>query len=253
MLVADPRNSARQFSKFGYVTEIFSSETGKVVSTVYESPLQEAVPTHTDGVVTGPRYVKFHPSLPSTLVYASAADGGDPLATVDGPRDELYFLAAPFDTRQATCVLQMDLRFRRALFVDNGDVIVTEQRWSDRLLREWRVTREGLKQQIGERSSEDRYADPGTPLLNANGMASCDSSNNTIMLSGLGASDFGDRPFLDSMSLSEGSSTRLWRSPPGPAELATKGESVADGDVGVFEQPIAVLTRNRLLVPPPTQ
>jgi dipeptidyl aminopeptidase/acylaminoacyl peptidase len=243
-----PFSYQEQFSKFGYFTEIFSAETGDVVSTVYESPLQEAVPTHTDGVVTGPRYIQFHSSLPSTLVYASAADGGDPLAEIDGPRDELYFLAAPFEMSQAKCVLQMDLRFRRALFVDNGDVMVTEQRWSDRLLRQWRVTPEGSTQQISQRSSEDRYADPGTPLLDANGMASCDSSTNTIMLSGLGASDFGDRPFLDSMSLAEGSSTRLWRSPAGPAELAATGEPVADDAVGVFEQPIAMLTGNRLLI-----
>jgi dipeptidyl aminopeptidase/acylaminoacyl peptidase len=181
-------------------------------------------------------------------VYASAADGGDPLAEVDGPRDELFFLAAPFDISQAKCVLKMNLRFRRVLFVENGDIMVTEQRWSDRLLRQWRVTREGLTQQVSERSSEDRYADPGMPLVNANGMASCGSDSNTIMLSGLGASDFGDRPFLDSMSLSEGSSTRLWRSPPGPAELAVLGEPVTDGDIGVFEEPIAMLSGQRLLI-----
>ena len=218
-----------------------------MVSTVYESPLQEAVPTHTDGVVTGPRNIQFHSGLPSTLVFALAADGGDPLAEVDGPRDELYFLPAPFDIKQAKCVLQMHLRFRRVLFVDNGDVMVTEQRWSDRLLRQWRVTREGLAHQISERSSEDRYADPGMPLVNANGMASCDSDSNTIMLSGLGASDFGDRPFLDSMSLSAGVSTRLWRSPPGPAELVASGQPVAD-HIGVFEQPIAMLSGHRLLI-----
>eukprot|EP01043_Picozoa_sp_COSAG02_P050694 COSAG02_NODE_5242_length_4511_cov_8.198549_4_plen_272_part_00 len=180
-------------------------------------------------------------------MYAFATDGGDPLAEVDGPRDELYFLPAPFDINKAKCVLQMDLRFRRVLFVDNGDVMVTEQRWSDRLLRQWRVTREGLAQRISERSSEDRYADPGMPLVNANGMASCDGNSNTIMLSGLGASDFGDRPFLDSMSLDEGGSTRLWRSPPGPAELAALGQPVAD-HIGVFEQPIAMLSGHRLLI-----
>lgn len=206
------------------------------------------MPTHTDGVVTGPRNIQFHSSLPSTLVYASATDGGDPLVDVDGPRDELYFLSAPFAIDQAKCVLQMDLRFRRALFVDNGDVMVTEQRWSDRLLRQWRVTPEGSTQQISERSSEDRYADPGTPLLNANAMVSCDSTTNTIMLSGLGASDYGDRPFLDSMSLREGISTRLWRSPPGPAELAATGEPAAEDCIGVFEQPIAMLTGKRLLI-----
>ena len=189
------------------------------------------MPTHTDGCVTGPRQIRFHPSLPATLVFASAADGGDPLASVDGPRDELFFLEAPFNMAGATLKLEMDLRYRTMTFVENGDVIATEQRWSDRLLRQWRVPQEGQPQLLSERSSENRYADPGSPLLDAKGMAAC-SDGATILLSGLGASDFGDRPFLDTMNLDDGSTTRLWRSPAGPDET---GDSSVPG---VFESPV---------------
>ena len=236
-----PFSYTQQFSKFGYVTMVFDADTGKLASEVYASPLQEAVPTHTDGCVTGPRQIRFHPSLPATLVYASAADAGDPLASMDGPRDELYFLEAPFNMANATLKLKMDLRYSSMTFVENGDVIATEQRWSDRLLREWRVAQDGEPQLLSERSSENRYANPGTPLLNGKGMAAC-SDGATVLLSGLGASDFGDRPFLDTMNLDDGSTTRLWRSPAGPDET---GDSSAPG---VFESPVAMLTDNRVLI-----
>ena len=139
-----PFSYSEQFSKFAYTTEVFSAETGELCSSVFSSPLQESVPTHTDGVVTGPRSMKWVPFLDATLIFAAAADGGDPEADVgpDGVRDELFLLEEPFDLQSARLALQMSLRYRRLVFVPPGDegsgaaAIVSESRWSDRKLKE---------------------------------------------------------------------------------------------------------------------
>jgi hypothetical protein len=73
-------------------------------------------------------------------------------------------------------------------------------------------------QLLGEHSTEDRYGDPGTPLLvdGAGGRlatVATPSGGRAILLRGLGASEFGDRPFLDALELGGGGSadTGGWR------------------------------------------
>jgi dipeptidyl aminopeptidase/acylaminoacyl peptidase len=66
-----------------------------------------------------------------------------------------------------------------------------------------------------DRSTEDRYNDPGTPITERNQYgrsALLTSTAGDIYLSGAGASAEGDRPFLDRLNLASKTSERLWRS-----------------------------------------
>src|SRR5262249_23527367 len=68
---------------------------------------------------------------------------------------------------------------------------------------------------LWDRSSEDRYSDPGAPLLTrtAGGQqVLLLTSKGQLLLTGSGASTEGDRPFFDRLDLATGKSERVWRS-----------------------------------------
>ena len=67
---------------------------------------------------------------------------------------------------------------------------------------------------LWDRSSEEKYANPGTPVWRRlpNGMRVVRLDADSIYLSGLGASPDGDRPFLDKLDLTTQKSERLFRS-----------------------------------------
>jgi dipeptidyl aminopeptidase/acylaminoacyl peptidase len=67
---------------------------------------------------------------------------------------------------------------------------------------------------IWERSIRDRYQDPGSPLMHtvANGKRVMDQQGSSIFLSGPGASQKGEFPFLDRFDLATGKSERIFQS-----------------------------------------
>src|SRR5690606_2987703 len=70
---------------------------------------------------------------------------------------------------------------------------------------------------VWDRSSQDRYGDPGRPVTTTNdaGRSVVDvevvEGEQWIYLDGNGASSEGDRPFLDRMNLETLETQRLWR------------------------------------------
>ena len=73
-----------------------------------------------------------------------------------------------------------------------------------------------VKKLLFDRSTEDRYGDPGLPIMEANEYGRLSlllaDDNESLYLSGRGASPEGDRPFLDKLTLSNLSTQRLWQS-----------------------------------------
>ncbi|HEU5218308.1 MAG TPA: hypothetical protein VFU23_06600, partial [Gemmatimonadales bacterium] len=135
---------------------------GHVVKTLTDRPLQENIPRSADAVTAGPRSVTWRTDLPATLVWAEAQDGGNP-STPGKNRDRLYLLDAPFAGNPVALV---DLEFRsRGVVWGRGDLAVVSEGWSrTRRARSWIVnpSRPGAAGRLlFDRSSEDRYADPG--------------------------------------------------------------------------------------------
>src|SRR5690606_8888714 len=85
-------------------------------------------------------------------------------------------------------------------------------------LREWRLAPGASTAPVllREGSYEDRYADPGTPLMQMDdrGFARLltTGDGDTIYRIGAGASAEGDRPFLDRQDLAAGTTQRLFQS-----------------------------------------
>lgn len=204
-------------SRFPRSIRVLDARTGAPVHTVARLPLVEGLPTGNDAVATGVRQVQWRSDAPATLVWAEAQDGGDPSREV-AVRDSVFMQPAPFD---AAPVKLADLAMRLSSITwGRGDLAVLDEFWwKNRQLRTWRLFPDQPGQApklMSERSYEDRYADPGSPVTFVDDagrsrlLTSADGGS--LFLVGAGASPEGDRPFVDRYELSSGRSERLFHS-----------------------------------------
>jgi dipeptidyl aminopeptidase/acylaminoacyl peptidase len=179
---------------------------GKVLRTIADLPLQEEIPIAFDSVATGPRSLDWRNDAPATLYWAEALDGGDP-GREAAQRDKVLTLAAPFTGEPAT-LATLAWRYGGIVWGNDDLALMEESWWKTRRTRTW-ILRLGdgdkAPELLFDRSSEDRYADPGFPLMvpNAWGRQVLQTADGgkTLFLSGDGASAEGDRPFLDALDV----------------------------------------------------
>jgi dipeptidyl aminopeptidase/acylaminoacyl peptidase len=202
--------------RFPRTVEVWTVK-GKSVRTLADLPLADQVPLSFDAVPTGPRRFGWRADSAATLYWVEAQDGGDPRA--DAPiRDRLFALAAPFAGAPVS-LASLQMRFRSVEWGDDKLALLSEGRWKDRRIRTWRFSPsspEAKPQLIVERSSEDRYRDPGRaamrPTPRGTSVLQTASQDQALFLIGPGASPEGDRPFVDRLDLRSLAATRLWQS-----------------------------------------
>ncbi|MGY0505251.1 prolyl oligopeptidase family serine peptidase [Luteimonas sp. e5] len=214
--IITPYSYSVPYRMFPRVIEVRDLQ-GRVRHTVASLPLVEGLPTGNDAVPEGVRNVAWRHDAPATLVWAEAADGGDPARAAE-VRDIVYMQAAPFRA-QPQVLARLGSRFR-GIHWGRGDLaILNEFWWRDRHQKQWLIqpdAPQAAPRLMHEGSVQDRYNDPGTPVMvadaagNARLLTSADGGS--IYRIGAGASDEGDRPFLDRQSLQSLQATRLFRS-----------------------------------------
>jgi dipeptidyl aminopeptidase/acylaminoacyl peptidase len=232
------------WQRFPRRTEVWDLN-GTVVKVLFDAGLQEKISRSADGVVEGPRAVFWRGDTPATLGWVEAQDGGNP-ATPAKVRDRILLLAPPFAGKPVTLV---DLEFRSRGVVWGRGLAMVNERWQkSRQSRTWIVDPETparAPRMLFQRSSEDRYADPGD-FLTQNGpggpLLLTSKDGRFAFLSGAGASPEGDRPFLDRLELATGKTLRLWRS---EAPYYEAVSALIDPDAGRF------LTQRESLHEPP--
>lgn len=209
--IEEPFSYAVPVSRFAYTTEVWDA-SGKKQYQVVQQPVADNLPIAFDAVVSGRRSVGWRPDQPATLYWAEAADGGDP-AKVAVVRDQLFQLAAPFSAAPEK-LLDLSFRFANLMAAADGSLLVWERWWQDRNEKVWYLDPAQQVRIFWERSSEDRYNDPGMPLMTtaANGQRLLRIDNGTIYLTGIGASPEGNRPFIAQRHLASDETHRLWRS-----------------------------------------
>jgi dipeptidyl aminopeptidase/acylaminoacyl peptidase len=96
---------------------------------------------------------------------------------------------------------------------------VSETWWGTRWTRTWAIDPSKpttTPRKLVDRSSQDRYGDPGRFVTVSDGRGGetilLSADGRSAYLSGEGASESGDRPFLDRIDLASGQTERLWRS-----------------------------------------
>ena len=226
-----PYSYAVPHFRFARTTSVWNTR-GEALYEVVDQALADNLPISFDAVVPERRSINWRNDADATLVWAKAADEGDPRNESEY-RDHVYQLSAPF-TDEPARLLSLQSRFSRLAAADQENAIVYERWWSSREERAWHVDPSGQRdtQLMWERSWQDRYNDPGSPMMTRDdrGRPVVYLEDGKILLSGAGASDEGDRPFIDRHELASGESERLWRS-----------------ESPYFERPLSILNADQLV------
>ena len=200
------------YSSFPHRVEIWDA-SGAVVRQLAEVPLHE----RTSGVTPGRRTFGWRADTAATVYWVEAGDNGDEDRQAK-IRDKVYTLAAPFQGEPAP-LIALGLRYAGIHWSSDALALVTERWRNTHRERVW-VVKPGEPtsphEKLFDRSSEDHYNDPGTPISerNAQGRITLLTANGgkSIFLIGAGASPEGNRPFLDEFDLTSKQAKRLWRS-----------------------------------------
>lgn len=223
------------FGAFPTRTEVWDLG-GRVARVVDDAALDEQASRRFDAVPAGPRNVAWRADAPATLAWVEALDGGDPQAKVPA-HDAFRTLTAPF---AGAPVEHARLAYRGAgvVWARNDLAFVTENWRRTRRTRTWAIdpsNAAAAPRLVVDRSSEDRYGDPGrfetAPNANGRSVLLTSRDGRYAYLTGAGASVEGDRPFVDRYELATGKTERVFRS---VAPAYEEAVAVLDPDLGVL-------------------
>ncbi len=217
--VNEPFSYLLSYTSFPKTVEL-RNWAGAVVDTITDKPLQDRVPI--DGVPTGPRLVQWMPTQPAGLCWVEALDGGDPRTKAEA-RDKVVFRPNVGSSDQSSITLThrfsaISTATNVGFFEDGKRVLVKDydrdRKWSRTLLADIAA---GSSKVLFERSTQDRYGDPGVPLTRPlpNGQRVLNDRGGRLLLSSEGASPKGDRPTLARFDLATGERAVLFQSPEG--------------------------------------
>jgi dipeptidyl aminopeptidase/acylaminoacyl peptidase len=202
--------------RFPMKVEVWDRD-GNMVRSVADLALADNIPVAFGSVRTGPRSFNWRQDTGGTLYWAEAQDGGDAGQEAE-TRDKIFLHPAPFD-QEPVELITLNLRYDDILWGTDDLAIVSSWWWQTRTIQSWRVWPESPEKEpelLIDRSWEDRYNDPGQPMMRLDDrggyvLMTADKGN-TLFLYSSGASPEGDRPFLDKFDLKTHETERLFRS-----------------------------------------
>lgn len=189
---------------------------GKVEHAVASLPLEEGLPPGNDAVSAGVRSISWRVDAPATLVWAEAQDGGDPAKAVE-IRDIVYTQAAPFTDKPAV-LARLGSRYAGVAWGRSDLALLSEAWYKTRAVKQWKISPDQPSTPadlVYAGSFEDRYNDPGQPVMRADAAGLprlLIAADGSILLDGQGASKDGDRPFIDRLNLATKQKQRLFQS-----------------------------------------
>ena len=225
--------------RFSSEIEVWNDQ-GELVANIASLPLANEVPIH--GVPMGPRSVSWRSTAPHTLFWVEALDGGNPVTKVPH-RDRLMRLDAPF-TAEPKEVFLAEHRiqpWRTAWGAEGGTLMLAQRERIKRWRYVWLLdVDEGTSRPWFDLDEADRYGDPGNPVLRTlpNGRWVLHQKRDAVYFRGSGATEQGDRPFLDLRHMDTGETERLFRCNPDRYEYFTA--FAGDEDRFVFRSESAV-------------
>lgn len=206
--------------RFPKTVELWT-RNGEFIREICSLPLAEDIPIAFNSVRKGRRSVSWRADKPSSLYWVETQDGGDARLEVS-PRDIIYTQSAESQDGEEPRVLhQLNLRFGGMVWGDDSFALVYESWYKTRKTRTWIISPE-IKQEariLFDRSSEDAYSDPGTPMLRRTSLGTYvlawiqkPDGKRFLLLNGNGATPEGDIPFLDLLDTNTGEKERIWKS-----------------------------------------
>lgn len=207
---------------------------GKVIRVLAELPSTENSPTGFDNVQDVPRGFAWRADEPASVVWARPLDGGR-MAAETSHHDAVYLLRAPFQGPEAE-LARTEMRYRGITWGTQHLALLNEG-----LTGKQRVRTSALDPSTGmitlliDRSTNDRYSDPGTPLVRKNeyqrNVLFTSGNGEGIAMRGAGASPDGDLPFLSVLNVQTKTSDIRWRCEKGYYESVV---DLLDAEEGIF-------------------
>ncbi|KAG2552487.1 hypothetical protein PVAP13_9KG584100 [Panicum virgatum] len=195
---------------------------GKFIRELCDLPLAEDIPITMSSVRKGKRSINWRADKPSTLYWVETQDGGDAKVEVS-PRDIVYMEhAEPINGEQPEILHKLDLRYAGTSWCDESLALVYESWYKTRKTRTWVLSpdkKDVSPRILFDRSSEDVYSDPGSPMMRRTDMGTYviakikkQDGSTYVLLNGMGATPEGNVPFLDLFDINTGSKERIWES-----------------------------------------
>ncbi|MES2306701.1 MAG: prolyl oligopeptidase family serine peptidase [Gemmatimonadota bacterium] len=223
------------WSRFPARTELWRRD-GTVAKVLEDRTRIESAPNVRGAVLPGPRGYRWRADAMATLLWTEALDGGDPRVAAP-KRDRILALDAPF-TGTAATLAETEWRAGGITWGRGNFALLSESNAKERKSRTWILDPShpgSTPRLLWERSSDDRYNDPGTPLMmqtpDGRSLLQFSRDGKALWLTGAGASSEGDRPFLDKIDLATLKTTRLFRS---QAPYYESVVAALDADAGTF-------------------
>jgi len=186
---------------------------GEQICQIADIPVAENIPI--EGVRTEARLIHWMSSRDASVCYTIALDGGDPNQTADF-RDQVWISEAPFTDDPRPLMKVQHRHYGISYFARPGDMITTEydrdRRWIKNRMYD---TQKSLSDSavIVDRSIRDKYNDPGriVQCCDSSGHYIVDLRGEHVFRCGVGASESGNRPFLDRQNLTSLQTQRIWQ------------------------------------------
>ena len=210
-----PWSHAVPWWRFASELEVWDSNA-ELVANIASLPLADEVPIH--GVPLGPRGASWRATAPHTLYWVEALDGGNPVAEAPH-RDRLMRLDAPF-AGEPEEVFRAEHRIKSwqgGWGAEGGTLMLTQHQRMRRWSYTWLLdVDKGVSRLWFDLNERDRYTSPGSALRRPlpNGRRVLHQKGDAVYFSGSGATDQGDRPFLDLRHMETGRVQRLFRCEP---------------------------------------
>jgi dipeptidyl aminopeptidase/acylaminoacyl peptidase len=198
-----------------------------LVKHITDIPLADNIPIAFGSVMTGPRGHGWRNDEPATLYWVTALDGGD--AKQDAKfRDQLWMWKAPFKGAPVPS-LKTKLRYAGITWHSQKQAVIYEYWWNTRRRTTGLFDPSAKKPEVRmlfDRSTEDRYNDPGNFLSQKNVLGEyvllTDAKGSTAYLTGMGASPEGNIPFVDKIDLKTLEKERIWQSQAPQYQMLTR-------------------------------
>lgn len=181
-------------------------------------PLAEGLSPRFDAVRSGRRSFGWRNDRAATLYWVEALDSGDPEQPAPW-RDALYTLDADQPDRPPVELWRSTDRFERVWWGHDHLALIADSWYDRRRTRLWQIdpSQPQLPPQLRvDRNAQDRYRDPGSPLVTPGPFGEpvlrLAPDRQSLYFVGEGASPQGVHPFLDRWNPTTGQTERLWQS-----------------------------------------
>ncbi len=193
-------------------TMLVTDMNANTIKVLTRLPSSELAPRGNDNVLNAPRGFDWLDNSPATVRWIEPLDSGLIKNKMDY-HDAAYILAAPFSGSPRELVKTPE-RMYNVTDITNGSFFVTEGSRAKHRTKMSRLTADGKMEVLIDRSTDDAYKDPGTPLTDKNkyGRETPKLINGTqLVMRGTGASPKGDLPFLNTFDINTKETKQLWR------------------------------------------